>query len=50
MTIHCNGYSLEKPKKLAWKESYQWWKLILGALALGLMGYQTYLLYLISQK
>lgn len=35
---------------MKWNEQHQWLKLILGALALGLMIYQTYLLYLISQK
>lgn len=46
----CDTYSIEKVKKplLAWKESYQWLKIIGLTIALGVMVYQTYLLKIIS--
>lgn len=36
--------------KFAWKESYQWLKIIGLSIGLGVMVYQTYLLKLISEK
>lgn len=40
--------SVHDKSKFAWKESYQWLKIIGLSIALGIMVYQTWLLYKIS--